>query len=86
MNDLWYSNWPHAITGAKQRGHNEAKTDSKELPLDGALHLTLFDLWVLPFSRTWNGKKRFRNCVCLKGAYLFGLVKRRVTLCDLASC
>jgi hypothetical protein len=51
VNDLWYTYWSHAITGAKQRSHNEAKTESKELPLDGALHLTLFDLWSLPFSR-----------------------------------
>jgi hypothetical protein len=51
VNDLWYSNWSHAITGAKQKSHNEAKTESKKLLLDGALHLTLFDLWTLPLSR-----------------------------------
>jgi len=51
VNDLWYSNWSHAITGAKQRSHIEVKTESKELSLHDALYLTLFDLWTLPFSR-----------------------------------
>jgi hypothetical protein len=86
VNDLWYSNWSHAITGAKQRSHNEAKTESKELPLDDALHLTLFDVWTLNFFRIQNGKKKFPKLSLLKRRLLTWLSEKKRNLCDVANC